>query len=84
MKVKTSVTLSPELLEAIDLRCGRSTRSEFLERAGWELIRKSERDERSRKDIALINRFADELNTEAEDFISLQTKDWEGEPGAAG
>jgi len=84
MKVKTSVTLSPEVLEAIDRRCGRATRSEFIERAAWELIRKAEHNERGKKDVALINRFADELNAEAEEFMSLQTEDWEGEPSAEG
>ena len=34
MKVKTSITLSPDLLEAIDARAGRGrTRSEFIEAA---------------------------------------------------
>ena len=84
MKVKTSVTLSPELLEAIERRCGRATRSEFIERAAWELIRKAEHDERGRKDTALIDRFADELNAEAEEFMSLQAEDWEAELSAEG
>jgi metal-responsive CopG/Arc/MetJ family transcriptional regulator len=84
MKIKTSVTLSPELLEAIDRRCGRASRSEFIERAAWDLIRRAQRDERSRKDVALINQFAVELSAEAEEFMSLQGEVWEDETGEEG
>ena len=73
MKVKTSVTLSPELLEAIDNSCGSSKgRSEFLERAAWEVIRGRAREERDKRDIAIINQHADQLNAEAADVLAMQ------------
>ncbi|MFN0146140.1 MAG: hypothetical protein ACKVT1_06485 [Dehalococcoidia bacterium] len=73
MKVKTSVTLSPELLAAIDRSCGgKASRSAFLERVAWESIRKAERAARDARDIAIINANAGRLNREAEDVLSMQ------------
>ncbi len=76
MKVKTSVTLSPGLIEAIDrIRKSEGTRSEFLERAAWEEIGRKERAERDARDIAILNAFADEFNAEAEASLALQSED---------
>jgi metal-responsive CopG/Arc/MetJ family transcriptional regulator len=73
MKVKTSVTLSPELLKAIDNSCGTgNSRSEFLERAAWEVLRRAAREERDKRDIAIINQHADQLNAEAADVLAMQ------------
>ncbi len=60
MKVKTSVTLSPDVLEAIDRRCpeGRS-RSEFLEQAAWDVIRRADRVESDAREIEILNAIAD-------------------------
>ena len=73
MKVKTSVTLSPELLAAIDRNChGKASRSAFLERVAWESIRSAERAERDARDIAIINANAERLNREALDVLQTQ------------
>ena len=73
MKVKTSVTLSPQLIEAIDQQCGAGgTRSEFLEKAAWEVIRARQRHERDERDKRIYEEFADEYNAEAEDVLYMQ------------
>lgn len=73
MKVKTSITLSNELLKAIDLRMGAyRSRSEFLEIAARKLIAELARKEAEQRDLEIINRRADSLNSEAEDVLSFQ------------
>ncbi len=70
MKVKTSVTLSEELLQAIDARTGeRKNRSDFLETAAWSYLSAQERVERSARELALINQNADWLNAEQDDVM---------------
>lgn len=72
MKVKTSITLEQELLEAIDQR--HPNRSEFIER----LIRKELWEQRKReweaKDAALYARYADELNRQALESLEDQAE----------
>ena len=73
MKVKTSVTLSPELLAAIDRNCtGSAKRSAFLERAAWSEIQRREREEISARDIAIINANIERLNEEAMEVLEYQ------------
>lgn len=73
MKVKTSITLSGDLLEEIDRRSGEfRSRSEFLETAARGLLRQLARGELERRDLSIINRRADALNAEAEDVLSYQ------------
>jgi metal-responsive CopG/Arc/MetJ family transcriptional regulator len=73
MKVKTSVTLSKDLLRGVRraTRKGES-RSETIER----LVRMALLAERRRaaddRDIAIINAHADELNAEALDVLDYQ------------
>jgi len=73
MKTKTSVTLSEELLAAIDDAGGRDVnRSEFLEQAGWDrvaFLRRQQRDARERK---RIDAHAKALNREALDALDYQ------------
>lgn len=60
MKVKTSVTLSQELLDAIERTMGQSaSRSEFLERVAWKALREQWRNERDERDIAIYNAIAE-------------------------
>ena len=71
MKVKTSITLSPDLLEAIDARAGRGrSRSEFIEAALRAFLDQTRRHERNARD--LLNRRAEQLNREAADVLSYQ------------
>ena len=73
MKVKTSITLSEDLLEAIDQRVERyKNRSEFIEVAVWAFIAQMMRDEQNARDIQIINQRADYLNKEALDVLAYQ------------
>ena len=73
MKVKTSITLSNEIMEAIDLYIGEyRSRSEFLETAARKYIAQLERKETERRDLEIINRNADSLNAEALDVLTYQ------------
>lgn len=73
MKVKTSITLSSDLLEAIDARAGRGRgRSEFIEVAVRAFIDRQRREEQDARDIDILNRRADRLNREAADVLGYQ------------
>jgi metal-responsive CopG/Arc/MetJ family transcriptional regulator len=75
MKVKTSVTLSQELLALIDQYVeGEKNRSSFIElavRTYMELIKRNKRDQ---KDLEIINRLSDKLNREAMDVLRYQVE----------
>jgi metal-responsive CopG/Arc/MetJ family transcriptional regulator len=63
MKVKTSITLSKDILEAIDrIIVKPQNRSAFIEKL---------RDE---KDLEILNKRADRLNREVEDVLSNQVE----------
>ena len=70
MRVKTSITLPPELLVRLD-RLGPS-RSASLERAALAYLARLEREQRDRSDIAIINRNARRLNREARETLEYQ------------
>ena len=75
MKVKTSITLSDKLLEAVDksARQHKKTRSDFIEVAVWVFIGAPIRNEQNARDLQIINRRADFLNQEANDVLEYQT-----------
>jgi len=71
MKVKTSITLSGDLLDAIDKRSGRfKNRSGFIAAAIRAYIEQMLREEQNARDLAIINREADRLNQEAVDVLA--------------
>lgn len=73
MKIKTSITLSDEVLKAIDLYIGTyRSRSEFIEMAAKQYIAYLARKEAEQRDLEIINRCADSLNSEAEDVLTYQ------------
>lgn len=73
MKIKTSVTISEELLKEMDEFLGvDQNRSLFLEKAAWEYIAKLRRAQRNARDIEIINQRADYLNQETLDALSYQ------------
>ena len=73
MKTKTSITLSDEILKAIDLHLGEyKSRSEFLEMAARKFLAQLARKKAEQRDFKIINRRADSLNTEAEDVLTYQ------------
>ncbi len=75
MKIKTSVTLSDKLIKAID-QYGQpyKNRSDFIEAATWAFIKQIIRDQQNARDIEIINRNADRLNTEALDVLAYQVQ----------
>ncbi len=73
MKVKTSITLSEDLLKVIDEYARKyNNRSEFIEEAVRVFIRQLIRTEQDNRDLETINRRADSLNQEAMDVLTYQ------------
>ena len=73
MKVKTSITLSEDLLRVLGEQAGDGrSRSEFIETALWAYIAHVRRAEQSARDLEIINRRADYLNEEAADVLDYQ------------
>jgi metal-responsive CopG/Arc/MetJ family transcriptional regulator len=73
MRVKTSITLSEDILKLIDrmTRKGES-RSEAIERLLRESLAAQARRVADLKELALINKNADQLNAEVEDVLRYQ------------
>lgn len=73
MKVKTSITLSEALLNAMtQLPEQFQNRSCFLETAAWAYIAELNRATRAARDLEIINQHADVLNEEAQDALAYQ------------
>ncbi len=73
MKVKTSITLSEDVVEAVDELAGEvGNRSEFIETALRSYIARRKRDEQNARDLEIINRRHARLNREAEDVLAFQ------------
>ena len=73
MKVKTSLTLSEELISAIDRKSiGHKSRSDFIENALWTYLNFLIRQEKNKVDLKIINKNSDTLNKEAQDVLDYQ------------
>ena len=72
MKVKTSVTLSEELLRALSDAVEPRNRSAFIEQASWSYLRTLRRTERDRQELAALDAHAEELNREAQEVLEYQ------------
>ena len=73
MKIKTSITLSDKVLDAVDRNIGdHKNRSDFIEAATRRYLAQLQRDEEDRKDLDIINKRASSLNKEAEDVLDYQ------------
>ena len=73
MKIKTSITLSDNILNEIDKILNNSgNRSIFIENAVKYYLQKKKKDKRNKKDLEIINNNSDLLNEEAEDVLSFQ------------
>lgn len=70
MRVKTSITLPAELLEAIDKVA--ENRSAFLERAAIAYLTAFDHRHREERDLEIINRNAKRLNKETKDVLGYQ------------
>ena len=75
MKVKTSITLSEDVLRAIDQISGESiNRSAFIELALKDYLAKKEKKLRDQRDLEILNKNSKRLNREAEDVLSYQVE----------
>ncbi len=75
MKAKISITLSEDLLKAIDEYSGQyRNRSEFIEEALRAFIKQMIRSKQNARDLEIINRRADYLNEEAADVLTYQVE----------
>jgi len=73
MKVKTSVTLSPAIMMALDaLIDPGSNRSRVIERAVEEFIQRRTIEMREARDLEILDREAEELNREVADVLEYQ------------
>lgn len=73
MKVKTSLTLSEQLLAELDRRTVEN-RSDFIEKAVWAYLAQLNKAETATRDIRMIDEKAESLNAEAADVLSYQVK----------
>ena len=75
MKVKTSITLSEDLIKEIDTLLGQSgNRSAFVEEVPRDFLTAKARRFDAAKELEILNQFADELNEKAADILSYQVK----------
>lgn len=74
MKVKTSITLSKELLREIDARVEpqRQSRSEFIEEAVRAYLAHADRAALLARETALLRQHAAALNAEMADVLDYQ------------
>jgi len=75
MRVKTSVTIDEEVLNAIDRAATRErSRSRIMEDAAREYLARQARVARDNRGRELIDQAADALNAEMEDVLSYQAE----------
>lgn len=75
MKIKTSITLSEEVLREIDQISGESrNRSAFIENAIQDYLKKRAKKISAYRDLEILNRNSKRLNREAEDVLSFQVE----------
>ena len=73
MKIKTSITLSEEIIKEMDeLSQQYGSRSVLVEKAIREFLAAETRRRRDLQDINILDRNADALNKEAADVLSYQ------------
>jgi metal-responsive CopG/Arc/MetJ family transcriptional regulator len=73
MKIKTSVTLSEEIVYRLDRLVGPGgNRSAILERALDAYLTDHERRQRDARDLEILDRDAKKLNKEAQDVLGYQ------------
>jgi Arc/MetJ-type ribon-helix-helix transcriptional regulator len=73
MKIKTSISLSQDLVKKIDGLAGRyGNRSLLIERAIREFLASQAKRTRDLKDLDILNNRAEALNREASDVLSYQ------------
>ena len=78
MKVKTSITLSEELLDDVDRAAGPESRSAFIEGVLRGFLRRRTLNQEQDRDREILDRVAEALNEEAFDVLRYQTTWLEG------
>jgi len=75
VKIKTSISLAPDLVRQIDgLACRYGNRSALIERAIRDFLAAETKRRQDVQDLEILNRRADSLNKEAEDVLSYQVE----------
>ena len=75
MKVRTSITLSQDLLIAVDHLAGRGTnRSAVIEQAVRDFVAVRAQRMRNARDLEILDKHAVRLNREASDVLSYQVE----------
>ena len=78
MKEKTSITLSGDVLAAIDRIAGsKQSRSAFIEQVLREYLRQRARAAVQARDLERINAAAQRLNAEASDVLEYQALEYQ-------
>ncbi len=73
MKLKTSITLSEDVLENVDRLAGsKHSRSAFIERVLRKYLQDRTRAALQARDLERLNNAADRLNSEAMDVLDYQ------------
>jgi metal-responsive CopG/Arc/MetJ family transcriptional regulator len=73
MKLKTSVTLSSDLLAEVDKKAGKTkSRSAFIEKVLRDHLRDEARRVIYERDLKILNENADYFNREMEDVLRYQ------------
>jgi metal-responsive CopG/Arc/MetJ family transcriptional regulator len=72
MKIKASITLSDDVLRAVDDLAASSSRSEVIEHALREFLAARERQLRDARDVEIMNKHADAYNLETADLLTYQ------------
>lgn len=73
MKIKTSITLSSDLLKTLDrMERGSKNRSRLIEEAVIFFLAQKKRARRDAKDLKIMNEEAESINQEAEDALTYQ------------
>jgi len=73
MKVKTSLTLSEDLVASVDKLAGpKVSRSAYIEQILREFVDRRAQARKDAREVAAINRHAERLNVEMRDALSFQ------------
>lgn len=72
MKIKTSVSLSSQVLDQVSIHASDGERSEFIEKALWNYLESINKMERNMSDLKKINASAEYFNKEALDTLEYQ------------
>jgi metal-responsive CopG/Arc/MetJ family transcriptional regulator len=71
-KVKTSVSLSEGLLQAVDALAGKASRSAWIERSVRAAVQRALKRERDENEVRLLNEHAESLDRESADALAYQ------------